>query len=174
LIRNNDLLKDLNNMKSIKSYSKMNSIKKTNFIIVILLVLSMFGCGSDDSPPIDKIAPVVDFESPSTDKNQPTKLTAGGSIVFKGLISDETNLKSISFSELSLTTKTVDHFVADFNRKLSIAKPKASLVSDKKEDTFDFSIETLAGGLPNVYMLSCTVLDHSDNPTTVNLYFELE
>lgn len=149
-------------------------MKILNYALILLFTLGMLSCGSSGGS--DETAPKVDFTSPSTNVDIPTTITAGGTITFKGTVSDNKELKSIEFSSFEKKTKSVEDFIIDLNEKLNIAKTKSTSVLDKSEFTVDFSIETKAGApaIDELLICTCTVIDNSDNPTTKTFYIKVE
>jgi len=147
-------------------------MKILNYALALLITLGMISCKSSSDS--DNTAPTVDFTSPSPNPDSPTKITAGGTVNFTGTISDNKKLKSITFTNLAVGTKTVNDFLVDFNEKLSNKKPASASVLDKSEYNVNFSIETLAGAPANEYTMTCTVTDNSDNPTTKTFYIKVE
>ncbi len=146
-------------------------MKILNFALILFFTLGMLSCGGGGSDS-DKTAPSINFTSPSTNAASPTVITAGGTVTFSGTVSDNKELKSIGFSILGV--KTVNDFIQDFNDQLASKKPSSTSVLDKEEDRVNFSIETLAGAPAANYKLTCTVIDSSDNPTTVTFYITVE
>lgn len=131
----------------------------------------MLSCSSSSSS--DETAPTVNFTSPSTDVANPTPHVSGASIQFKGVVSDNKELKSITFSALT-QAKTVNEFISNFNEELNSKKPASGSVLDKSELNIDFSFETLGGAPATDYTLTCTVVDKSDNVTTKTFYIKVE
>ena len=144
-------------------------MKILNYTLVLLFAFGMLSCSSSSSS--DKEAPSVVFTSPTI----PTTITSGQTVTFTGVVSDNKELKSITFSDLTgSATKTVSDFITDFNEKLDKAKPSSTSVLDKDTYNVSFSIETLAGAPAATYTLTCTVIDSSDNPTNVTFYITVE
>jgi|GEM_PF-3588516 len=122
----------------------------------------------------DETVPVVNFASPSVDAYNPTIITAGGTVTFSGIVSDNQKMKSITFTDLTQRTKSVNDFLEDFNSKLNNKLPSSDVVIDKSEFEVNFSIETIAGAPAGEYTLTCTVIDQSDNQTTKTFYLKVE
>jgi len=148
-------------------------MKILNYALALLFTLGMLSCGGGGGGS-DETAPTVTFTSPSTNASAPTKITAGQTIIFTGSISDNKELKSITFTNLAEKTKSVSDFLADFNGKLNSKKPASGSVLDKSEYNVNFSIETLAGAPANEYTLTCTVMDNSKNETTKTFYIKVK
>jgi len=146
-------------------------MKILNYTLILFFTLALFSCGGGGGS--DKTAPTLNFESPSTDAANPTNITSGQTVTFIGLVSDNKELKSITFSDLT-ETKSVDDFIQDFNEKLNTNKPSSTSVLDKDEYRVNFSVETLGGAPAKDYTLTCTVMDNSDNPTTKKFYIKVE
>lgn len=122
----------------------------------------------------DDTIPTVNFTSPSTDASAPTMVTAGYELPFIGSISDNHALKSITFTNLTQRTKSVNDFIQDFNEKFNSKKPSSGSVLDQTDYKVNFSIGTLAGAPAGEYTLTCTVVDKSDNATTKTFYIKVE
>ncbi|RXQ89047.1 DUF4625 domain-containing protein [Ancylomarina salipaludis] len=148
-------------------------MKILNYALALLFTLGMLSCGGGGGGS-DETAPTVNFTSPSTSASAPTTITAGQTVTFSGKISDNKELKSITFTNLAEKTKSVNDFIVDFNEKLNSKKPASASVLDKAEFNVNFLIETLAGAPANEYTLTCTVVDKSDNPTTKTFYIKVE
>jgi len=147
-------------------------MKILNYALILLFTLGMLSCGSSGGGS-DETAPTVSFTSPSTDAAHPTTITSGQTVNFKGTVSDNKEMKSITFSALT-DTKSVNEFIQDFNEQLNNKKPNSASVLDKDEYSMNFSIETLGGAPAEDYTLTCTVIDNSDNPTTKTFYIKVE
>ncbi|MRT94441.1 DUF4625 domain-containing protein [Ancylomarina sp. 16SWW S1-10-2] len=149
-------------------------MKILNYTLILLFTFGMLSCSSSGGGS-DETAPVVSFNSPSTSASAPTKIVSGATVSFTGTVSDNKELKSIAFSNISgSATKTVNDFITDFNAKLADEKPSSISVLDKETYNVGFSIETLAGAPAATYTMTCTVIDSSDNPTTVTFYITVE
>ena len=149
-------------------------MKILNYTLVLLFTFGMLSCGSSSSGP-DETAPVVSFTSPSTNSANPTTITSGQTLTFTGVVSDNKEMESITFSDLTgSATKTVSDFITDFNEKLASEKPSSTSVLDKDSYNVGFSIETLAGAPAATYTLTCNVIDSSENPSTVTFYITVE
>ncbi len=147
-------------------------MKIFNYTLILFFTLGLFSCGGGGGS--DKTAPTVNFTSPSTSASAPTTITSGQTVTFTGTVSDNKELKSITFTNLSEEAKSVSKFIQDFNEKLNSEKPNSASVLDKDEYSVSFSIETLGGAPANDYTLTCTVLDSSDNPKEVKFYIKVE
>ncbi len=147
-------------------------MKILNCTLITLFTLGMLSCSSGGGS--DKTAPEVKFTSPSTDAANPTTITSGQTVSFIGTVSDNKELESITFTNLSVKAKSVSEFITDFNEKLNSKKPSSASVLDKDEFGVNFAIETLAGAPANEYTMTCTVIDNSDNPTTKTFYIKVE
>lgn len=130
--------------------------------------------GFENGEDEDHTAPTINFTSPSTNASAPTVITAGQTINFTGHVSDNQKLKSITFTDLSQRTKSVNDFIEDFNSKLNNSIPSSGAVIDKSEFEVNFSIETITGAPAGEYTLTCTVIDQSDNQTTKSFYFKVK
>ncbi len=147
-------------------------MKILNYALILFFSLGMFSCHSSSS---DGTPPKVKFSSPKTTEAAPTVITAGQTVTFIGTVSDNKELKSITFSPIP-HVKTVNNFIDDFNEKLNKEKPSSGSVLDKSKFEVKFSIETLAGAPPTDKPLTCTctVIDKSDNVTTKTFYIKVE
>ena len=148
-------------------------MKILNYTLILVFALGLLSCGGGGGGS-DETAPTVNFTSPSTNADSPTKITAGGTVTFKGTVSDNKKLESITFTNLGEKAKSVNDFILDFNEKLNSKKPSSGSVLDKSESAVNFAIETLAGAPANEYTMTCTVIDNSDNPTTKTFYIKVE
>ena len=148
-------------------------MKILNYVLILAFSLTLLSCGGGGSDS-DKTKPVIKFTSPSTDAANPTKITSGQTVTFKGDVSDNDQMQSIVFSDLIVRAKTVSDFVEDFNKKLDSAKPNSNVVVDESKKPVAFSIETLAGAPAGEYTLTCTVTDKSNNQETVTFYIKVE
>jgi hypothetical protein len=147
-------------------------MKILNYTLTLFFTLALFSCGGGGGGS-DKTAPSIIFTSPSTNSASPTTITSGQTVTFSGTVSDNKELKSITFSSLT-ETKSVNDFIQDFNEQLNSKKPNSAAVLDKETYDVSFSIETLGGAPSADYSLTCTVLDNSDIPTTKTFYIKVE
>lgn len=148
-------------------------MKILNYALILCFSLTLLSCSSSSSSS-DDTAPVLEFINPSTDSENPTTITSGQTVTFTGKVSDDKEMKSITFTNLGEKTKTVNQFVSDFNEKLNAAKPKSTSVLDKETYNVNFDIETLAGAPTSSYTMTCKVIDGSDNPKEVTFYINVE
>jgi len=151
-------------------------MKILNYVLILVFSLSLLSCGGGGSDS-DKTKPVVKFTSPSTDKENPTVITDETvSVAFTGVVSDNDELQSISFSELvpSSTTKTVEDFAIDFNEKLNSKEAALGSVLTKLEVSINFSVQPKPGSPTKDYTLTCTATDKSNNKETVTFYIKVE
>lgn len=147
-------------------------MKIFNYTLILFLTLGMLSCSSSSSS--DDIAPTVKFTSPSTDAANPTKITSGQIVTFKGTVSDNKEMKSITITDLVKKTKSVDDFILDFNTKLGTKKPASGIVLDKSTYDVNFTIETKPGAPAQEYTMTCKVIDSSDIPTEVKFYIKVD
>jgi len=147
-------------------------MKIFNYALILFFSLALYSCGGGGGGS-DKTAPLINFTSPSTSASSPTTIVSGQTVNFTGTVSDNKEMKSITFSAL-IDTKSVNDFIQDFNEKLNTKKPNSTSVLDKDELSVNFSIETLGGAPAKDYTLTCTVIDKSDNPTTKTFYIKVE
>lgn len=148
-------------------------MKIFNYTLILFFTLALYSCGGGGGDS-DKTAPSINFTSPSTNSASPTTIVSGQTVNFTGTVSDNKELKSITFTNLIEKTKSINDFVQDFNEKLNSEKPNSAVVLDKDEYSVNFSVETLGGAPANEYTLTCTVIDNSDNPTTKTFYIKVE
>tara|TARA_R110001583_G_scaffold1342_2_gene11029 strand:- start:24110 stop:24550 length:441 start_codon:yes stop_codon:yes gene_type:complete len=146
-------------------------MKIFNYALILFFTLALFSCGGGGGS--DKTAPSINFTSPSTSASAPTTITSGQTVTFSGTVSDNKELKSITFTSLT-ETKSVNDFIQDFNEQLNSKKPNSAAVLDKETYSVSFSIETLGGAPAADYTLTCTVIDNSDIPTTKTFYIKVE
>ena len=148
-------------------------MKILNYALILLFTLGMLSCGSSGGGS-DETAPIIDFSSPSTNPSSPTVIAPEDIVNFIGTVSDNKELKSITFTDLIERTKSVSDFMKDFNVKLNSKTPSSGAVLDKEEYNVNFSIKTLAGAPAQEYTLTCTVVDNSENTITKTFYIKVE
>ena len=148
-------------------------MKIFNYTLILFFTLALFSCGGGGGGS-DKTAPSINFAKPSTNAASPTTITSGQTVTFSGTVSDNKELKSITFTNLIVKAKSIDDFVQDFNEQLNSKKPNSTAVLDKETYSVNFSIETLGGAPAADYTLTCTVIDSSGNPKEVTFYIKVE
>jgi len=120
----------------------------------------------------DETAPTVTFVSPSPNSTSPTAVTAGQDLPFNISLTDNQQLKSITF-DATTTTKSVNDFLTDFGAKLTAAVNASASITGKSDAVMTFNVGVLTGAPAGVYKVTCNVTDTSENTTKATAYFDV-